>query len=70
MENKPDSVKYVRINPKLSAVEIDLPPHLEKYGDELKEKIREEFSFRMMDSLLEARIQEYIEDFLREKGEL
>jgi uncharacterized protein YicC (UPF0701 family) len=70
VEDKPESSKYVRVNPRLSAIEIDLPPHLEKYGEELREKIRQEFSFRMMDSALEARIQEYVEDFLREKGEI
>lgn len=70
MENKPESGKYVRINPKLSAIEIDLPPNLEKYGDELREKIRQEFSFKMMDNELEARVQDFVEDFLRKKGEI
>jgi hypothetical protein len=70
MENEPKSGRFVLVNPKLSSIEIDLPPHLEKYAEEIKEKIREQFSFRMMDSSLEEKVQLYIEDYLRGKGEL
>jgi hypothetical protein len=67
-ESKPD--KYVHINQKMSAIELDLPKHLEKYKDELREKIINRFSFNMMDTSLEDRIQGYIERFLEEKEEI
>jgi len=70
MENESESHEYVHVNPRLSAIELDLPPHLEKYGKELRKKIREEFSFSMMDSALEDKVRKYVGDFLRDKGEI
>jgi len=69
MSNESKPIKYVHINQKMSAIELDLPKHYEKYKDELQEKIINKFSFSMMDTSLEDRIQGYIERFLEEKEE-
>lgn len=60
--------KYVHINPKLSAIELDLPPELEQHAAEIREKIAAKFSFSLLDSELENRIQAFIEDYLAQKG--
>jgi hypothetical protein len=69
MENKPSSEKYVYLNPRIASIELTLPSHLEKYSEELRDRIHEKFSFEMMDQELEDKIQEYIEHFLMSKGE-
>jgi len=60
--------KYVHINPRLSAIELDLPPELQHHAAELREKIAAKFSFTPLDSDLEHRIQAFIEEYLTQKG--
>jgi len=69
MENKPSSEKYVYLNPRIASIELTLPPHLEKYSEELRDRIHEKFSFEMMNPDLEDKIQKFIENFLKSKGE-
>jgi hypothetical protein len=68
MDKSPLSEKYVRVNQRTTSIELTLPAHLEKYAAELKAKITKEFGFALIDHSLEARIQTYIEEFLKEKG--
>lgn len=68
MDKSSPSEKYVSVNHRTTSIELTLPAHLEKYAPELKAKITKEFGFALIDHTLEARIQSYIEEFLKEKG--
>ena len=69
MDQSSPSNKYVRVNPRTASIELTIPAHLEKYAPELKARITKEFGFVLMDHALETKIQTYIEEFLKEKGE-
>ena len=61
--------KYVKVNQRIGTIELDLPAEYTCYAEELHDRIRREFSYEMIDSLLEDDIQNYIVSFLREKYE-
>lgn len=70
MEQCSHSEKYVSVNRRTASIDLTLPKHLEKYASELKAMIMKEFGFALINHTLEARIQSYIEEFLKEKGEI
>lgn len=61
--------KYVKVNQRIGVIELDLPAEYTCYAVELHDRIRREFSYEMIDSLLEDDIQRYIERFLLDKQE-
>lgn len=61
--------KYVTVNQRIGTIELDLPTEYARYAGELRDLIRKEFSYEMIDSLLVDDIQKYIENFLRDKEE-
>lgn len=69
MSHSSNPEKYVHVNQRTASIDLILPEGLEKYASELKAAITKKFGFALMDHTLEARVQSYIEEFLKEKGE-
>lgn len=67
MENGENPEKIVHINARISSIELKLPDHYKRYADDLRDEIRQRFSFDMIDSEFEERLENFAHEYLAER---
>lgn len=69
MENGEKIEKFVHLNPRISSIELNLPEKYKKYGENLQKEIKDRFSFNMMDSDFEERVERFVREYIADREE-